>query len=293
MPTILAACTDAERSKRFIDMQLNPKAEWKGWPTEVAEAWLNKRPKVLFDYFAGTVTAERVGRAFKSRLHDTYRPATGAAVGRPPRVPQKGLQVPTVVSEALDDATWDAMGRMGGRPDLVALRQAVKIPTDREDDTPIVLKSAGTVTGRALQARYTSIRGDLYWADIRNTLQLWIMARPELVTEYEAWAAKGSPRAWEEGGEWVEGHREHNPIVHIRTSAFRTALKAISQWRNDGNVSLDAIVDDGGWEAVKALQKPAPQRTQHKAKPGHEHYTWGLRDRVDCYHFPVEVRTGG
>ena len=287
------SCEAAERSKPFLDLQLNPRAEWKGWPSEVAETWIATRPAVLGRYFDGLTNVGMVGRAFRKRLRDVYRPTGARPVGRPPREPVAGLDVPQAVSDALDDATWDAMGRMGGRPDLTAIRQAVKIPAptdDEGDDIQVVIRSAGTVVGRALEARYTSIRGDLYWADIRNSLQVWVMARPELIAEFLEWEAKGQPRAWEDGGEWValgeRDRREHNPIIHIRTSAFRTALKAISHWRNEGLVSLDAILDSGE-ESLVEIMRPKPQRAQHKALTGHEHYAWGLRDRVDCYSFPV------
>lgn len=290
---VTRSCESAEKSKAFLDLQLNPRLEWKGWPSEVAETWIATRPAVLGRYFDGMADVGVVGRALRKRLRDVYRPTGARPVGRPPREPLAGLQVPQGVSDALDDATWDAMGRMGGRPDLTAIRQAVKIPapTDNEDgdDIQVVIRSAGTVTGRALEARYTSIRGDLYWADIRNSLEVWIMARPELIQEFLDWEAKGGPRAWEDGGEWVSkgpnDRREHNPLIHIRTSAFRTALKAISRWRNEGLVSLDAILDSGE-ESLAEVMKPKPQRTQHKAKDG-AHYAWGLRDDVACYSFPV------
>lgn len=298
MDEIGAACQDAERSKAFIDMQLNPKAEWAGWPIEITESWLGARPTVVSRYFEGLAHVNIAGRALRKYLRDAYRPRTGSKPGPAPREPIPGLHIPVEVSEALDDATWDAMRKMGGRPDAVALRQAVKLPKSEDvdgEDIQVVIQSAGVVTGAAFTARYTSIRGDLYWADVRNTLELWIMARPELVTEYAQWAEKGSPRAWEAGGDWipVEGGKvEHNPLIHIRTSAFRTAIKAIGQWRNDGTISLDSILESGGWEAVKEAVKPFPQRTQHKPPTGHQHYTWGLRDRVECYNFPVETRNG-
>jgi hypothetical protein len=293
---IARSCESAEKSKAFLDLQLNPRAEWRGWPAEVAEAWLATRPTVVADYFSGGRDVSVVGRAVRKRLRDVYRPQTGKPVGRPPREPQAGLEVPPAVSGALDDATWDAMGRMGGRPDLDAIRQAVKIPAptdDEGDDIQVVIRSAGTVTGRALEARYTSIRGDLYWADIRNSLEVWIMARPELIAEFVEWDAKGEPRAWEEGGVWISrgdnDRREHNPLVHIRTSAFRTALKAISHWRNEGVVSLDAILA-GGEESLAEVMRPKPQRVQHKPAKDGAHYAWGLRDDVNCYSFPVDHR---
>lgn len=286
------SCELAEKSKAFIGLQLDPHTEWRGWPAEVAEAWLESRPTVLAHYFEGIGSAEAVGRALRKRLRDVYRPVTGRPMGRPVREPIAGLEVPQGVSDALDDATWDAMGRMGGRPDLTAIRQAVKIPSPTDDegeDIQAVILSAGTVTGRALEARYTSIRGDLYWADIRNSLQVWIMARPELVAEFVEWDAKGQPRAWEEGGEWISkgpgDQREHNPQIHIRTSAFRVALRAISRWRNEGFVSLDAILDSGGEEAIRDVQRARPERRQHPAK---QHFAWGLRDDVNCYSFPVD-----
>ncbi len=287
------ACELAEKSKAFIELQLDPNAEWRGWPAEVAEAWLETRPSILARYFDGSgATAVEVGRALRKRFRDAYRPSTGRPMGRPVREPIAGLDVPEGVSEALDDATWDAMARMGGRPDLNAIRQAVKIPSPTDDegeDTKVVILSAGTVTGRALEARYTSIAGDLYWADIRNSLQVWIMARPELIQEFAEWDTKGQPRAWENGGKWVgsgpNDHREHNPIIHIRTSAFKTALKAISRWRNEGLVSLDAILDGGGEESLKDVQRTRPERRQHDAAK--QHFAWGLRDDVDCYSFPV------
>lgn len=290
------ACEDAEKSKAFLDLQLNPRLEWKGWPSEVAETWLATRPKVLERYLAGLADVLVVGRALRKRLRDVYRPTTGGKPGPKPREPQAGVAVPQAVSAVLDEATWDAMLKMGGRPDLTAIRQAVK-PPKKEDadgvDVNLVIQSAGTVTGKHLEARYTSIRGDLYWADIRNSLELWMMARPELLEEFLAWDTLGQPRAWEEGGQWIVtagGKREHNPLVLIRTSAFRTAVKAISQWRNDGLVSLDAILQSGGEEAVAQLIKAKPQRTQHVKLTGHEHYSWGLRDRVECYEFPVTSR---
>lgn len=290
---VTRSCAAAEKSKAFLDLQLNPRAEWRGWPHEVAEAWIGTRPTPLGRYFDGMADVGVVGRALRKRLRDVYRPSTGRPIGRPPREPQAGLEVPPAVSEALDDATWDAMGRMGGRPDLNAIRQAVKIPAptdDEGDDIQVVIRSAGTVTGRALEARYTSIRGDLYWADVRNSLEVWIMARPELIAEFLDWDAKGEPRAWEEGGVWISrgenDRREHNPLVHIRTSAFRTALKAISRWRNEGLVSLDAILESGE-ESLAELLKPKPQRAQHKPAKDGAHYAWGLRDDVACYSFPV------
>lgn len=294
---ITEACADAERSTRFIDIQLDPKAEWRGWPAEVAEAWLESRPTVVARYFETGEGLTKVRTTLKARLRDVYRPPTGRSVGRPPKEPMPGLEVPEEVSGALDDATWDAMRTMGGRPDLAAIRQAVKVPapTDSEgEDIQVVIRSAGTVTGRALEARYTSIRGDLYWSDIRNSLQVWIMARPELVAEFKRWDALGEPRAWQDGGEWFSkgenDRREHNPLLLIRTSAFRTALKAISRWRNEGFVSLDAILDAGGEESLAEVMKPRPERPQHKPPADHAHYAWGLRDRVECYNFPVEVR---
>lgn len=286
---IEASCTEAERSKAFIAMQLDPTIEWAGWPIELAEKWLDRKNPTVDRYFHGLAHINIVGRALRKHLRDAYRPRTGLKPGPKPKEPQAGLEVPLALSEALDGATWDAMRKAGASTDLTAIRQAVKVPAehdDGEEDTPVVIRSAGTVTGRHLEARYTSIQGDLYWGDIRNSLELWLRARPEHVEAYNAWPGA---RAWEEGGEWlpVEGGRvEHNPVVLVRSSAYRRALDIILAWKRDGTVSLDALYDARGDDGLIEARRAKPERKQ---VTGNEHYAWGLRDNVDCYNFPVQA----
>lgn len=295
VPVIVEACEKAEKSTRFIAMQLNPKAEWRGWPTEVAEEWLAKRPSILLRYFDDTATTADVSEALRVTFKNEYRPRTGNSRGMPKREPMPGLNVPADVSKALDAVSWDVMRKFGGTIDRTGFVQAAKVPSIRDEeggDTVAVLRSVGTVKGTARKARYMSISGNLYWSDVRNTLDLWIRARPELLTEFSTWDDANRPRAWQEGGKWVprgNGRVEHNPLVLIRTSAYRTAAKAVSHWKQEGYISLDAVLDAAGEEGVAELRKPEPQRRQHKPKKDHAHYAWGLRDRVDCYDFPVTV----
>jgi hypothetical protein len=302
---IAQSCAGAEKSKAFIDLQLNPKAEWKGWPSEVAETWLATNPKVVASYFGGKGDVETVGRALRKRLRDVYRPSTGKPLGRPTREPREGIVVPDAVAEVLDTTTWDVMRKFGSQTDLTAIRQLVKVPSATDvdgDDKEAVIQSAGTVREEALAARYTAIRGDLYWSDIRNNLELFIRARPELIDSYNEWAAKGSPRAWEEGGEWIvrgeNDRREANPLIRIRAGAHKRAAEMVSKWKREGHLSYEDLADgdfdavqavDGTAKAMGAMARPKAQRSQHKPLTGHEHYAWGLRDQVDCYSFPVVV----
>lgn len=296
VPILTETCVRATRSKRFIDMQLNPRSEWKGWPEEVAEAWIAKRPAVLFKYLEGQVVGAVVAKALMARLQDAYRPSTGRPVGRPPREPLPGLDVPEAVSRVLDSVTWTVMRKFGGRPDQTSFVQAAKVAAVEDSDTEraAMVLSVGTVKGSARKARYTSIRGDLYWGDVRNGLELWIRSHPELLDQFREWDARGRPRAWEEGGMWVargsQNRREHNPLILIKATAHKRARDLVSRWARDGHLSLDAILDGPGEQGLRDLQKPLVERTQHKPKPGHEHYAWGLRDDVDCYSFPVESR---
>lgn len=297
------ACERAEKSKRFIAIQLDPVAEWKGWPAEVAEAWLNKRPGVLFKYFAGEARIPDVTRALGLYFNNTYQPQSGRSRGRPAREPVAGLDVPQEVSEALDGAAWAAMWKFGGAVDGEAMRQALRLPKERDetgDDPATVIDSAGTVTGEANKARYMSARGDLYWADVRNSLDLYIRARPELVAAYLSWKALGKPRAWEAGGEWVQsegGRVEDNPLVLIAAYARKYALRFASTWSRDGShASYEVLAEetdfdiiegpDGLPKAVGKVAKVEPERKQHHVKA---RYAWGLRDDVDCYSFPVET----
>lgn len=285
-----AAIAKAEKSARFIAIQLDPRAVWQGWPSEVAEAWLESRPTVLGRYFEGVATASAVAKTLKGRFHNTYRIWTGERPGTKAREAVPGLDVPAAVSAALDEVTWDAVRRFGAATDETSIRQLVKVPAPGEDDHKVVVLSAGTVQEEALTARYTSIRGNLYWSDVRNSLELWIRARPELLAEYADWAALGQPRAFHEGGRWVtkgeNDRREHNPLVHIQATARKRAQDIITRWARDGFVSLDALMESGGEEAVKDVQRARPERRQHVAK---QHFAWGLRDDVACYSFPVVV----
>lgn len=290
---IAVACQDAETSANFIAMQLNPGLVWKGWPSEVAEDWLESRPSVLGRHFEGDgTTAADVGRALRKRLRDVYRPSTGGKPGTKPRQALAGLEVAEAVSEALDTVTWDTIRKFGGSTDDTSIRQLVKLPAPGEDDHAVVVKSAGTVREEALSARYTSIRGDLYWSDIRNSLELWIRARPELLDEHAEWVALGEPRAFHDGGRWISkgenDRREHNPLVHILATARKRAADIVTRWARDGFVSLDALMEEGGESAIEEARKARPERVQHRApKPG-AHYAWGLRDDVNCYNFPVD-----
>jgi len=252
MPALTAACEAAKESKRFQEVLADPGAGWPGWPADVAEAWLTRRPKVLFEYFAGRATPEKVGATLRAHFQNAYRPKTGNARGRPARVSTRKVTVPSAVAEVLDAATWDAMRQAGAVTDSEAARATLTANTDPWE----VIASAGLVRGRALKARYTSIRGDLYWADVRNTLELWIMARPELVEEFDEWDANGRPRAGYPDGKTIilnSGRKvEHNPLIHIGANAYLTAKKAIASWRNTGTVTLDSVagVDEDATMAV-------------------------------------------
>lgn len=266
---------EATTSKAFIQIQLDPAIPWPGHPEDITETWLSKRPAIVAGFFQGEASANEVGKALRAHLRSAYRPRKGGKPGTKPREPKEGVTVPEGVSGLLDEATWDAMRKSGSTTDLDAIRQAVKVPapTDVDGaDKAAVLLSAGTVTGEALEARYTAIQGNLYWSDIRNSLELWVRARPELLDAYEAWEADGKPRAWDPKGEWRRkgnGRVEHNPSVLLRVSAFRTALSIIQAWKQDRPLSLDAIVELYGearyWEATK---RPPTQGG----------YVMGLRD---------------
>lgn len=287
MGVLAMACEDAEKSKAFLDLQMNPSLEWKGWPVEVVEDWLTTRPRVLGRYLDDEVDAEAVGRYVRKHFRKYYaRPVTGGRPGTRPRIPVPGLVVHPGLSALLDKVTWEAMRKAGASTDDTGIRQLVKIPAPGEDDHEVVIRSAGTVGEDALRARYTSLRGDLYWADIRNSLEFWIRARPEHVSDYAAWYEAGCPRAWEDAGRWVPrvgGRVEHNPSLLIAATAWKRATDMILKWKNDTDISLDSLLDESG-DFLAEVLKPRPERRQHATK---QHFAWGLRDDVACYSFPV------